>query len=133
MKNGLFMYFDEEMILDLRLNILKKYIDYFVIVESKFTHRGEKRELKFNKNKFEHFKDKIIYLIHDEIPDNIEIIKSNDTEDEKSRKLIMNAVFRENGQRNYIRKGLNNAESEDIILISDVDEIPNLNDLDLIK
>ena len=124
------MYFDEEMILDLRLNILNKYIDYFVIVESKFTHRGEKRELKFNKNKFEHFKDKIIYLIHDEIPDNIEIIKSNDTEDEKSRKLIMNAVFRENGQRNYIRKGLNNAESEDIILISDVDEIPNLNDLD---
>ena len=125
-----FMYFDEEMILDLRLNILNKYIDYFVVVESKFTHRGEKRELKFNKNKFEHFKDKIIYLIHDEIPDNIEIIKPNDTKDEKSRKLIMNAVFRENGQRNYIRKGLKNAESEDIILISDVDEIPNLNDLD---
>ena len=124
------MYFDEEMILDLRLNILNKYIDYFVVVESKFTHRGEKRELKFNKNKFEHFKDKIIYLIHDEIPDNIEIIKPNDTKDEKSRKLIMNAVFRENGQRNYIRKGLKNAESEDIILISDVDEIPNLNDLD---
>ena len=38
-----FMYFDEEMILDLRLNILNKYVDYFVIVESTFTHRGEKR------------------------------------------------------------------------------------------
>ena len=46
-----FMYFDEEMILDLRLNILNKYVDYFVIVESTFTHRGEKRELNFNQNK----------------------------------------------------------------------------------
>ena len=42
----------------------------------------------------------------------------------------MNAIFRENGQRNFIEKGLKSAESEDIILISDVDEIPNLNDLD---
>ena len=123
------MYFDEEMILDLRLNILNKYVDYFVIVESTFTHRGEKRKLKFNQNKFEHFKDKIIYLIYDQIPENIEDINTKDTENEKSRKLIMNAVFRENGQRNFISKGLKNAESEDIILISDVDEIPNLNNL----
>ena len=125
-----FMYFDEEMILDLRLNILNKYVDYFVIVESTFTHRGEKRELKFNQNKFEQFKDKIIYLIYDQVPENIENINANDTEKEKSRKLIMNAIFRENGQRNFIEKGLKSAESEDIILISDVDEIPNLNDLD---
>ena len=124
-----FMYFDEEMILDLRLNILNKYVDYFVIVESTFTHRGEKRELKFNQNKFKHFKDKIIYLIYDQIPENIEDINTKDTENEKSRKLIMNAVFRENGQRNFISKGLKNAESEDIVLISDVDEIPNLNNL----
>ena len=125
-----FMYFDEEMILDLRLNILNKYVDYFVIVESTFTHRGEKRELKFNQNKFEQFKDKIIYLIYDQVPENIEDINTKDTEKEKSGKLIMNAVFRENGQRNFIEKGLKSAESEDIILISDVDEIPNLNDLD---
>ena len=125
-----FMYFDEEMILDLRLNILNKYVDYFIIVESIFTHRGEKRELKFNPDKFKHFKDKIIYLIYDKIPDNLENIHTEDTENEKSRKLIMNAVFRENGQRNFITKGLKNAESEDIILISDVDEIPNLRDLD---
>ena len=124
-----FMYFDEEMILDLRLNILNKYVDYFVIVESTFTHRGEKRELKFNQNKFEHFKDKIIYLIYDQIPENIEDINTKDTENEKSRKLIMNAIFRENGQRNFISKGLKSAESEDIVLISDVDEIPNLKNL----
>ena len=74
-----FMYFDEEMILDLRLNILNKYIDYFVIVESTFTHRGEKRELKFNQNKFEQFKEKIIYLIYDQVPENIEDNNTKDT------------------------------------------------------
>ena len=125
-----FMYFDEEMILDLRLNILNKYVDYFVIVESIFTHRGEKRELKFNPNKFEQFKDKIIYLIYNQVPKNLEIINKEDTEKEKSDKLIMNAIFRENEQRNFIEKGLENAKDEDVILISDVDEIPNLDNLD---
>ena len=43
-----FMYFDEEVVLDLRLNTLDKYVDYFVIVESIFTHRGDKRKLHFN-------------------------------------------------------------------------------------
>jgi len=47
-----FMYFDEETILDLRLNILDKYVDYFIIVESIYTHKGEKRNLKFNSKKF---------------------------------------------------------------------------------
>jgi len=57
------MYFDEEIVLDVRLNTLNDFVDYFVIVESKFTHRGEKRNLKFNHEKFKKFKDKIIYLI----------------------------------------------------------------------
>ena len=125
-----FMYFDEEMILDLRLNILNKYVDYFVIVESIFTHRGEKKELKFNLNKFGQFKDKIIYLIYNQVPKNLEIINKEDTEKEKSDKLIMNAIFRENEQRNFIEKGLENAKDDDVILISDVDEIPNLDNLD---
>ena len=47
-----FMYFDEEVVLDVRLNTLDQFVDYFVIVESKFTHRGDKRELKFNHKKF---------------------------------------------------------------------------------
>ena len=46
-----FMYFDEEMILDVRLNTLNKHVDYFVIVESTFTHKGDKRNLKFSLNK----------------------------------------------------------------------------------
>ena len=60
-----FMYFDEEIVLDLRLNVLNNYVDYFVIVESSYTHKGDKRDLKFNHRKFEKFKDKIIYLIYD--------------------------------------------------------------------
>ena len=121
-----FMYFDEELILDLRLNILDKFVDYFVIVESIFTHRGEKRNLKFNINKFKKFEDKIVYLVYDQEPSQIEKIVSKDTEDEKSRKYIMNALFRENAQRNFINGALNNLDNEDVILVSDVDEIPNL-------
>ena len=121
-----FMFFDEEMILDLRLNCLYNDVDYFVIVESNFNHNGEKRNLLFNKNKFKKFMDKIIYLIYDEVPKEIETINSKDTETEKDRKFIMNALYRENGQRNFISKGLGKALDEDLILISDVDEIPKL-------
>jgi beta-1,4-mannosyl-glycoprotein beta-1,4-N-acetylglucosaminyltransferase len=121
-----FMYFDEEIVLDVRLNTLNDFVDYFVIVESKFTHKGDLRELKFNHKKFQKFKDKIIYLIYDKLPPEIEEVKTNDHHNELSRKYIWNAAYRENGQRNYIVNGLINAEKEDIILISDVDEIPKL-------
>ena len=124
-----FMYFDEEIVLDIRLNILNPVVDYFVIVESKFTHKGDKRELKFDINKFSEFKDKIIYLVFDKEPEGIEKLDDGDIEGEKSRKLILNAARRENGQRNFIEKGLENAASNDLILISDVDEIPKLSSL----
>ena len=128
-----FMYFDEEIVLDLRLNMLNPLVDYFVIVESKFTHKGDKRDLKFDINKFNEFKDKIIYLVFDEEPINIEELNDKDLESEKSRKLILNAAHRENGQRNFITKGIENADSNDLILISDVDEIPNLENVDFKK
>ena len=73
-----FMYFDEEVVLDLRLNTLDKYVDYFVIVESKFTHRGEQRNLKFNHKKFEKFKNKIIYKVFTNPPERIESINDDD-------------------------------------------------------
>lgn len=123
------MYFDEEVVLDVRLNTLDKYVDYFVIVESSFTHKGDNKNLMFNHNKFEKFKNKIIYLAYDKQPKGIEVVNENDSEGEKSRKYILNAVLRENGQRNFIQNGLNKAEDNDIILISDVDEIPNLSEV----
>ena len=126
------MYFDEEMILDVRLNTLDKYVDYFIISESNFTHSGKRRDLNFDINKYKKFEDKIIYLIYDKEPSDVEAINENDHKNEKARKKIMNAVKRENGQRNYLQNGLKDAENEDIILVSDVDEIPNLTNLDFI-
>ena len=126
-----FMYFDEEVILDLRLNILNDYVDYFVIVESTFTHRGDKRKLRFNREKFKKFEKKIVYLVYNENPSKIEEVLDQDSNDEKSRKYILNAAYRENGQRDYLTNGLQNADDDDLILISDVDEIPNLQNLNL--
>tara|TARA_Y100001958_G_C21116143_1_gene461683 strand:+ start:31 stop:900 length:870 start_codon:yes stop_codon:yes gene_type:complete len=127
------MYFDEDVVLDIRLNTLHKYVDYFVIVESTYNHKGDKRKLLFNINKFEKFKDKIIYLIYDENPGNIEEVFKNDSPSEVSRKYILNAAKRENSQRDYIINGLKKANNDDLILISDVDEIPNLENLEIDK
>ena len=121
-----FMYFDEEVVVDVRLNTLNEFVDYFIIVESRFTHKGDQRELRFNHKKFEKFKKKIIYLVYDEEPKEIEKVLDEDTKTEKDRKYILGAAFRENGQRDYIQKGLVGADKNDFILISDVDEIPKL-------
>ena len=118
-----FMYFDEEVVLDLRLNTLNEFVDYFVIVESIFTHKGDKRELRFDHKKFEKYKDKIIYLVYEEQPEGLVKIKDQNSD---HGGYIINALLRENGQRNFISKGLSLANDEDFILISDVDEIPNL-------
>ena len=128
-----FMYFDEEIVLDTRLNYLDPYVDYFVIIESCYTHRGDKRELKFDIKKYEKFKDKIIYKVYDQIPNKIEKVLENDNEDTKSSKYIMNALYRENGQRNFISEGVKEANDEDLILVSDVDEIPKLSNIDIKK
>ena len=126
-----FMYFDEEVVLDLRLNVLNEYVDYFIIVESIYTHKGEKRDLKFDKEKFKRFANKIIYLVYEENSKEIEEVFPKDNNDEKSRKYILNAAIRENGQRNFIMKGLSDATDDDLVLISDVDEIPNLENINI--
>ena len=126
-----FMYFDEEQVLDLRLNVLYQNVDYFVIVESIYNHKGEKRNLLFNSQKFEKFNDKIIYLVYDKIPQLVEPIKETDNEKEKDGKYIMNALYRENAQRDFIFEGLKSAKKDDLILISDVDEIPKLSSVNL--
>ena len=121
-----FMFFDEEMILDFRLNYLHHYVDKFIIVESSYTHSGKKRNLIFDINKYNKFKDKISYIVLNKEPEDLFIVNENDNFDRKNSKYILNALKRENFQRNYINKGLVEASPEDMILISDVDEIPNL-------
>ena len=78
-----FMYFDEDIVLDVRLNHLNEYVDKFVIVESRYNHKGEKREPQFNIEKFSKFKEKIIYLLIDDEPNNIKNIAENDNDKKK--------------------------------------------------
>jgi len=120
------MYFDEDIVLDVRLNFLNRYVDKFIIIESKYNHKGEKRNPQFDIKKFPKFKDKIIYILKDEIPKGIEKIEKSDNQNEIYRKSIFNAWKRENLQRNNITDGLKNIDPNDWIIISDLDEIPNL-------
>ena len=119
-----FLYFDEDLVLDLRLNYLDKFVDKFIIVECSYNHKGEKRKPQFNLDKFSKFKNKIKYILINEDSPDLEKIDTNDTN--ADGKYIMNAVKRENFQRNSIIKELDDASDNDWILISDLDEIPNL-------
>jgi beta-1,4-mannosyl-glycoprotein beta-1,4-N-acetylglucosaminyltransferase len=123
------MFFDEEMLLDLRLNILDKFVDQFVIVESSYTHSGKEKKLIFDINKYSKFKEKINYIILKNPPEGIEEINNGDSEGEISRKEILNALKRENLQRDTIFNGLKDADKNDWIIISDLDEIPDLTNI----
>jgi len=126
-----FMYFDEDIVLDVRLNYLDKYIDQFIIIESEYNHKGEKRTPLFDINKFKRFENKIKYILTNDIPPGIENLKVDDNESEIYRKSIFNAWKRENLQRNQISAGLSDAQEEDWVIISDLDEIPNLSGIKL--
>ena len=67
------MYFDEDLILELRLNILNEYVDKFVIVEATRDHAGNKKSLNFDIKKFPQFENKITYLIVDDIPEKVDL------------------------------------------------------------
>ena len=84
-----FMYFDEDVVLDLRLNYLNNYVEKFIIVESTYAHNGKKRNLNFDINNFKKFKDKIIYLVSDHEPPGIVDINENDSFDVKNEKMKM--------------------------------------------
>ena len=121
-----FMYFDEDMILDIRLNILDKFVSYFVICEANYLHNGSRKEFKFDINKFSKFKDKIIYIPLEQQPKNLRIINNSDNVLLKNSKILDNALLRENFQRDFLHSKIKNFEDDDLIIISDVDEIPNL-------
>ena len=65
-----FMYHDEDLVLDIRLNTLNDFVKKIVIIESKFDHQGNKKKLNFNLDNFKKFKDKIIYKIIENFPIN---------------------------------------------------------------
>ncbi len=114
-----FTFFNELDILEIRLNILNDDVDFFVLVESTKTHSGNNKELFFEKNKsrFQKFSHKIIHIIVDDMPE----VKGG------------NRWLLENFQRNAITRGLSQCKDTDLILISDLDEIPNIKKLAEIK
>tara|TARA_B100000963_G_scaffold355116_1_gene372786 strand:+ start:2202 stop:3065 length:864 start_codon:yes stop_codon:yes gene_type:complete len=120
------MYFDEDMLLDIRLHTLNKYVSKFIICEATFKHNGLKKKLNFDINKFKKFKDKIDYVVLDEQPKNLHNIIDTDSESLKKNKIIDNGQIRETYQRNFCLGKIKKFSNEDLILINDLDEIPNL-------
>ena len=128
-----FMFFDEDMLLDLRLNIMDKYVDKFIITEATYMHNGSKKKLNFDINKFKRFKDKITYIVVDEPPPGLFSLNENETEESKENKLILNGYKRDNFQRQQAMSALDNIHENDWIIINDIDEIPNLKNINLGK
>jgi beta-1,4-mannosyl-glycoprotein beta-1,4-N-acetylglucosaminyltransferase len=110
-----FMYFDEDLVLDIRLNTLKDNVDRFVIVEATKNHAGEDKNLKFKIENFQKFKDKIKYIIVDDLPLKVKSPKKGWHENHA----------RDQFQRNSMERGYKDCHDNDIIMISDIDEIPN--------
>ena len=114
-----FQYFNEEHIADLRFNILNEFVDHFVIVESTVNHQGKTKKLHFDINQYKKFKSKIIYIVVDDTPENIK------------KPHLGGESLVEQHQRNSIERGLKNCEDNDLIILSDVDEIPDLKKLNI--
>ena len=125
-----FMFSDEKMLLDIRLNVLNDYVDQFVIIESKYKHNGDIKNKNFDINQYSKFKNKIKYIYLDEEPKGLVSISVEDDEDKKNKSLLHNTYVRENYQRDVIAKGILDAGPEDFIIVGDIDEIPNLKNLD---
>ena len=116
-----FQYFDEDHIVDLRLNILSEYVDFFVISESTKTHQGKDKKINFNLKNFPKFKNKIKFITAD-FKEKINFVKHTGGESPI-----------EQHQRNSLIDGIKDASSDDLIILSDSDEIPDLTKLSKIK
>ena len=109
-------FFEENFITNFRFEVLNEFVDYFVVCESKYDHRGNKKKLNF-KLKESKFRKKIIYLVYDRPFENKKNLWENQAE-----------------QREHIITGLDKATSNDYVMFSDPDEIPRpelLKDLNL--
>ena len=116
-----FQYFNEDHILDLRFNILNERVDYLIISESTKTHQGKDKKLNFNLNNFNKFKHKIKYIVAD-------YDKNINFDNHSSGESVV-----EQHQRNSLSKGLVHANDNDLIILSDSDEIPDLTKINQIK
>ncbi len=113
-------YYSEDLMLDIRFNILNKYVDKFIIVESKYSHSGKPKKLNFNINNFQKFKDKIEYLIIEDEPKDISNNINNLSEIKRK-----NSLLRIEKSYDTIMNSIQNFADNDLICLSDNDEIPN--------
>ena len=122
------IYLDESMMFEVRLNTLDKYVDKFVVVESLYTHAGNKKKQNFDINNYKKFKDKIIYILLDKEPENLLPILINGEENLGNKRI--NTLKRIRLQYNALSEGIIDADKNDLIIVSDIDEIPNLETID---
>ena len=122
-------YFNEPMLFELRLNILEKYVDEFLVCEAKYTHSGEKKNLNFDINNFKNFKNKINYVAVENEPS--DLIKTKNFDEQNNSLFRHNAQQRILHQREAIFQQVKKNNINDWIIYSDSDEIPNLEIYDL--
>ena len=119
-------YYDEELIIDLRFNVLNEYVDKFIVCEAKFSHAGKEKKLNFDIHKYPKFKDKIIYVVLENEPANL-IYEDNLKKIELTENVRTNSIKRIAYQRNKLFDAVNKvSDMNDYIFYSDNDEIPNL-------
>jgi len=112
------------MMYEVRLNILKDKVDKFIVTESTYSHSGKKKKLNFDISNYPKFKDKIIHIVIDKEPDGI-VPENNDPSLQRSNSLKRIALSYDESL-----KALKESSDEDLIMLSDNDEIPNLNSKD---
>lgn len=117
-------FYSEDLMMDLRFNILNDYVEKFIVCESTISHSGNKKKLNFDINNYSKFKDKIIYIIIDEEPKGIVGQKNGLAEPHEKRS---DSLKRINLSYDYMIKAISDASDNDLIMLSDNDEIPNLN------
>ena len=125
-------YFNEDLMYGLRLEILDKYVDKFVVAESKYSHSGEPKKLHFDINRYSKFKNKIQYIVVDEEPDDLVDLNSLSYDQAQGMKRN-NSLKRIKQQYDILREGIHDADDNDLIILSDCDEIPNLENLESLK
>ena len=117
-------FYSEHMMLDVRFHALNDYVEKFIVTESLYSHSGQPKKLNFDINNYPKFKDKIIYLVIDQEPD--DLIKIENTKEHQGLKRN-NSLKRIELSYNYMMKATENLANDDLIILSDNDEIPNLN------
>ena len=125
-------YFNEDLIYGLRLEILDKYVDKFIVAESLYSHSGQRKKLNFDINKYPKFKSKIHYIVVENEPHDLIKLDGLPYDHAQGMKR-MNSLKRIRQQYDVLREGIKDAQNDDLIILSDCDEIPNLENLNKVN